>query len=169
MYGRILNIPVRTVGNADELSAVLAEFSDRRLVLIDTAGMSQRDRAITEQLRVLEGGTRQLKTYLVLSATTHRTGLMETIDSFRFIQPGGCILTKLDETTQLGGALGALIQSQLPVAYVCDGQRVPEDIHMARKHNLVNQCATIAQGLDSKDGEETMGFAFGGVPSNVVI
>ncbi len=166
IYGRILNIPVRTVSTADELETALAEFSDRRLVLIDTAGIGQRNSGITGQLRVLEGGLRKLKTCLVMSATTHRTGLLEIVDAFRFINPSACILTKLDETTQLGGVLSTLIASALPAAYLCDGQRVPEDIHTARKHNLVSQCVAIAQNIADKYQEEATVLSFSGATSN---
>lgn len=166
IYGRILNIPVRTVGSADELATALAEFSDRRLVLIDTAGIGQRNSGITGQLQVLEGGLRRLKTYLVMSATTHRTGLLEIVDAFKFINPSACVLTKLDETTQLGGVLGALIESGLPPAYLCDGQRVPEDIHTARKHNLVSRCVAIAQDIDEKYREDAAVPSISEVTSN---
>lgn len=165
IYGRILNIPVRTVSTAQELQTAIAEFSDRRLVLIDTAGIGQRNRSITGQLSVLDSEVRKLRKLLVLSATTHRTGLLEIIDAFRFLTPSACVLTKTDETTQLGGALDALVSTQLPVAFVCDGQRVPEDIHPARAHNLVSQCVAITQEIDEKYREETE-LSFGGVASN---
>jgi flagellar biosynthesis protein FlhF len=139
-YGRILDVPVRVVTNAEELSNCLAGFSDKRLVLIDTAGMGQRDKRLTEQLSVLRQAERSIKPYLVLSAASQARAMREAVEAFSGCEPQACILTKLDETPNLGVALSTLIERQLPLAYVSDGQQVPEDLHPARTHLLLDQC-----------------------------
>lgn len=143
-YGRILDIPVRIANTHEELVEALKVLSDRDLVLVDTAGMSQRDIRLTEQFQLIKKSAPSIKTYLVLSTTTHRAGLREIAKAFGEVKLDGCILTKLDETTSLGGALSAIMENELPVSYVSDGQRVPEDIHIARGHSLINQAVLIA-------------------------
>ncbi|MDT8384990.1 MAG: flagellar biosynthesis protein FlhF [Gammaproteobacteria bacterium] len=165
-YGRILDIPVRIANNHDELVEALKLLSDRDLVLVDTAGMSQRDIRLTEQFQLIQKSAPSIKTYLVLSSTTHRAGLREITTAFGEAKLDGCILTKLDETTSLGGALSAVMEHELPVAYVSDGQRVPEDIHIARGHSLINQAVLIAQETNQALKQESLNLAFSGMVAN---
>ena len=152
-YGRILDVPVRVATNAEELSNCLAGFCDKRLVLIDTAGMGQRDRRLTEQLSVLRQDERTVKPYLVLSAASQARAMREAAEAFAGCEPKACILTKLDETSNLGVALSTLIERQLPLAYVSDGQQVPEDLHPARTHLLLDLCfADPAENSEDEQG-----------------
>ncbi len=144
-YGRILGAPVYAAGDENELRAVLHELQDRRLVLVDTAGMSQRDLRLSEQFTTLHGGGPRIQTYLVLSATTQRAVLDEVAQAFRGVALAGGILTKLDETASLGGALSVAVRRHLPLAYIGDGQRVPEDIQPARAAVLVARAAKLLE------------------------
>lgn len=144
-YGRLLDVPVRVASDSEELKKVLLDLKDRRLILIDTAGMSQRDLRLATQFSVLNSGRNIIRPYLVLSATTRLSGLEEAARAFQGIGLAGTILTKLDETTSLGSALSVIIQNTLPVLYVTDGQRVPEDLHNARAHTLVSRAVAIMQ------------------------
>jgi flagellar biosynthesis protein FlhF len=132
-YGQILGIPVHQAGNATELKAAITALKDRRLVLVDTAGMSQRDPRLTEQLARLAAAPavagRQVETLLALPANGDSRTLQEIADVFRTVAPVAGILTKTDEASSLGGALSVLIRSGLPLAYLTNGQRVPEDLH----------------------------------------
>ncbi len=165
-YGRILDIPVRIANTHAELVEALKLLSDRDLVLVDTAGMSQRDMRLSQQFQMIKNSTPGIKTYLVLSATTHRAGLREIAKAFGEINLDGCILTKLDETTSLGGALSAVMEHSLPVTYVSDGQRVPEDIHIARGHSLINRAVVIAQETNQALKQESLNLAFSGMVAN---
>jgi flagellar biosynthesis protein FlhF len=138
-YGRLLDIPLRCASTREELQAQLDDLLDKDLVLIDTAGMSQRDLRISEQLAVLRGTQNNIKVYLVVAATAQLAGIEEVINVFRGVELDGCIVTKLDEATRIGPAVSALIEQKLPVAYLSDGQRVPEDLHLARADKLINQ------------------------------
>lgn len=153
-YGRILDVPVRLVSNDEELSRTLDDLSDRRLILIDTTGMSQRDLRLPEQLGLLRDGREWLKTYLVLSTTARLSSLEEIVRVYQKTPLAGCVLTKVDETTSLGSALSAVIAHRLPVAYVSDGQRVPEDLHTARASTLVQRAVAIMQQHDGLLEEE---------------
>jgi len=165
-YGRILDIPVRIANTHAELVESLKLLADRDLVLVDTAGMSQRDMRLSQQFQMIKGSTPSIKTCLVLSATTHRAGLREIAKAFGEISLDGCILTKLDETTSLGGALSAVIEQSIPVIYVSDGQRVPEDIHIARGHSLINRAVLIAQETNQALKQESLNLAFSGMVAN---
>jgi len=165
-YGRLLDIPLRNALNKEELQSHLDDLVDKDLVLIDTAGMSQRDLRISEQLSVLKESKTNIKVYLVLAATSQLSGLEETINVFRGINLDGCILTKLDEATSIGPALSAIIEQKLPLAYVSDGQRVPEDLHLARIDKLINSGTFDMNKGESDSIEELMRFSVGRMVSN---
>jgi flagellar biosynthesis protein FlhF len=150
-YGRILDVPVRVAANADELTHILSGFYDKRLVLIDTAGMGPRDMRLAEQFKVLRQDDIPIKPYLVLSAASQGKVVREAIQAFAGFSPKSCILTKLDETVSLGSTLSVLIEQQIPVSMITDGQQVPEDLHPARTHLLLEKCFTEA--LDDTDDE----------------
>lgn len=137
-YGRIMGCPVRQVRDAEELANALYQFRHRRLVLIDTAGVGQRDIRLTEQLDTLvKNAKMRIRSYLVMSATSQRRVMQEAVDHFRRIPLSGCILTKLDESLNLGEVINVCIQNALPISYITDGQRVPEDIQVANAALLV--------------------------------
>jgi flagellar biosynthesis protein FlhF len=148
-YGRILDIPVKVGTNAAELRCHLESFRNKRLVLIDTAGMSQRDMRLAEQIKTLQQDELDIKTYLVMSAATQYHAMREIIAAFRPYQAKAAILTKLDETPSLGSALSPIIEQQLPLSFLSDGQQVPEDIYAADAMALINLCDTgIEQETD---------------------
>ncbi len=159
-YGRILGIPVRVAKSKEELVETIKGFSDKDLVLVDSTGMSQRDQRLLEQFNLIRDCAPAITTLLVLSANTHRAGLDEAVNSFSNLPVDGCILTKLDETTNLGGAISVLVQSRLPIAYICDGQKVPEDIHVARAHTIVNRSVLIARQSNHPIADEAMEMAY---------
>ena len=165
-YGRLLDMPVRNALNKDELQTHLDDLLDKDLVLIDTAGMSQRDMRISEQLSVLKESKANIKVFLVVAATSQLAGLEETINVFRGINLDGCILTKLDEATSLGPAISAMIEKNLSLAYVSDGQRVPEDLHLARIDKLINQGNFNMNRGKETSIEELMRFSMGRTVSN---
>lgn len=143
-YGRILGIPVRAASSAIELRNLIHEFADKRLVLIDTAGMSQRSMKLSEQINTLQQSNIAVTTCLVMSAATEYRAMNQTIEAFQVFEPQASILTKLDEAVSIGAALSSVIEYNLPLAFVTDGQQVPEDIHRASARALINQCVTDA-------------------------
>ncbi|ENM5729613.1 flagellar biosynthesis protein FlhF [Vibrio mimicus] len=138
IYGRIMGCPVRVAKDSNELADVIYQLRNRRLILVDTAGMGQRDVRLSEQLDTLmqESGE-TIHSYLVLPATAQRKVLQETIEHFRRIPLSGCIMTKLDECLSLGEFVSVVVQNALPVAYIANGQRVPEDIVIAQPKYMV--------------------------------
>jgi flagellar biosynthesis protein FlhF len=165
-YGRILNVPVHGVAGTEELETTLNSLSDRRLVLIDTAGMGQQDQRLREQIGLLQQAGRKVHCLLALSATTEPMAMERAIRLFADARPEACILTKLDEAASLGGALNALLRSGLPLAYTTDGQQVPEDLHIARAHPLVTRAAELTQEHEVACDPTYLALAYGGSRSN---
>ncbi len=164
-YSRILDVPVRFVESAETLQSALDCFCDKRLVLIDTAGMSQRDLRLSKQFTMLKGERERIKPYLVISATSRLSGLEEVMRGFGDINPHGCIITKIDESTSLGQTLDLVIQHNIPVAYISDGQRVPEDLQPARAHTLVSRSVALMQENAQLLDDELPGIWLGEVGS----
>lgn len=128
-------MPVIEVGNPNELGDTLDRLGDYRLVLVDTAGLSHRDLALGAQLSAL-ARLPHVNTQLVLPANTHADDLDEVVHRFGIAKPRGVVLSKVDETGRLGAALGVTVRHGLPISYLTDGQRVPEDLHRAEAHRL---------------------------------
>lgn len=151
-YGRILDVPVRVANNAIELRALISSFADKRLILIDTAGMSQRDMKLAEQIQTLKQSNVPIKSYLVMSAATEYRVMNEIIKAFAIFGPQASILTKLDEAVTVGPAISSLIEQDLPLFFVADGQQVPEDLHKPCARTLIDKCvAELEQESDYTD------------------
>jgi flagellar biosynthesis protein FlhF len=145
-YGQILKVPV-LIAAADRLKEILDGVSDKKLILIDTTGMSPRDSRLNDQISLLANHP-FIKNHLVLSANTQRSALDEVIRAFSTLGLHGCILTKLDEAVSLGALLSEIIHHQLPLTYVCNGQRVPEDIHSARVNDLLTRTLSLSRRFE---------------------
>jgi flagellar biosynthesis protein FlhF len=161
-FARILGTPMQVAANADELRDVLDEMRHKRLVLIDTAGMGQRDVRLAAQFATLKVAPYRIRTVLALSAAADRGVLNEAFAAFQPARPSALIATKLDEATSLGPVLSLVLQSSLPLAYIADGQRVPEDLHLAgRKRAWLIQRAMRLAGEHTRDqDEETLAYQY---------
>lgn len=153
-YARILGVPLRVATDKDELNDALYDLRNKKLVLIDTAGVSLHDSQLREQLDLLNSGAKTIHMFLALAANTQRSVLSDVVSTFKQSKLDGCILTKLDETTSLGGAISIALEEDLPVSYYCDGQKVPDDLHVARAHNLVSKSVAIMQKITMSAQQE---------------
>ena len=136
-YGKIIGCAVKKAHNSQELNDILYQLRNKKLVLIDTAGFSQRDTRLIEQLNDYESGLNvNIRKYLVLPAGAQYQVLKQTVKAYHQTNIKGCIFTKLDECYSLGEALSVVIENDLSLSYVTDGQRVPEDIKLADSANL---------------------------------
>jgi flagellar biosynthesis protein FlhF len=137
-YGKIIGCTVKKAQTSEELAHILYQLRHKKLVLIDTAGFSQRDARLVTQLNDYEKETTaNIKKYLVLPAGAQYQVLHQTIQAYKNISLTGCIFSKLDECYSLGEALSVVIENDLRLSYVTDGQRVPEDIKLADAKNLI--------------------------------
>jgi flagellar biosynthesis protein FlhF len=152
-YGRILGVPVHTAHDRASLEDLLDLLSGKRLVLIDTAGMGQRDARTRELLEMLSH--RNLQRLLVLNAAAQGETLDDVLQAYRAGSCRGVILSKVDEAVKLAPALDALIRHKLKVLAVANGQRVPEDWHRLSAGALVRQALRPAPSgawrLDAAD------------------
>ncbi len=162
-YARIMGVPMRVAADSQALDEALAEYRDKGLVLIDTAGMGQRDMALYEHLAALNTGGRAVQTYLTLATNSQRGVMNDVVNAFGQVPLSGLILTKLDETTSLGGALSVAIEQKLPPVYLSDGQRVPEDFHPARPHTLVSRSVVIMQQVAAGVKDDDISLVLGGM------
>ena len=161
-YGRLLGVPVLTADNQRELCLALEKLKDRKLVLIDTAGMSPRDQNLQKQFAMLSGLPVPNRTALVLSATSQGSDLDDQFTRFAAADPSAVILTKLDEATRVGAALSAVIRRGVPLAYVTDGQRVPEDLAAARADQLVLRAMAASRVSATAPDDEELSHQFAG-------
>jgi len=147
IFGKILGVPVHAVKDGVDLQLALSELRNKHIVLIDTIGMSQRDRALSDQIAMLRGADTPVQRLLLLNATSHGDTLNEVVQAYRSAadQPdlAGCILTKLDEATHLGGVLDTVIRYKLPVHYVSTGQKVPENLYVATRKFLLKSAFCV--------------------------
>lgn len=142
LYGDMLQVPVHVVRNADELRHVLEAVSPARTVIIDNVGVSQRDRYVAEQAAMLAKAGRRVSRLLVLNASSHGDTLDEVARTYTSDGGGalaGCIITKVDEAPRIAPALDTAIRYRLPIHYVSDGQRVPENLQHRPPLELVDQ------------------------------
>lgn len=137
VFGRILNVPVRVVDESHSLDDILDELSDRHLVLIDTAGLTSSDKGYQEQLAELAQSHHNVRTHLVVSATSQPRIMKSVWHCYKMANLAGCVMTKVDEALTLGESLGFIMETGLPVAYYTDGQKIPEDLHHAQAVPLV--------------------------------
>ncbi|WP_175798735.1 flagellar biosynthesis protein FlhF [Burkholderia ambifaria] len=147
IFGKILGVPVHAVKDAGDLELALSELRNKHIVLIDTIGMSQRDRALSDQIAMLHGANAPVQRLLLLNATSHGDTLNEVVQAYRsaaeYPDLAGCILTKLDEATHLGGVLDTVIRYKLPVHYVSTGQKVPENLYVASTKFLLKSAFCV--------------------------
>ena len=150
-YSRILDIELHTVSSEQELADALTLLKRKKLVLVDTAGMGHKDERLEHQFKMLEQiKSKKSKTILVLSAATQYESQAETIKTFRN-KIDACILSKLDEAANLGAVLSNVIESQIKISYISDGQRVPEDIHDIDSKDIVDRSVSLMRKLDSME------------------
>jgi flagellar biosynthesis protein FlhF len=139
IYGKILGVMVHSVKDDADLRIALDELKGKHTVLIDTVGMSQRDQMVAEQIAMLSAAGSQVKKLLCLNATSTGETLSEVVRSYQGHGLAGCIMTKLDEAATVGNVLDVVIRQKLNLYYVANGQRVPEDLHVANQQYLVDR------------------------------
>ncbi len=137
IYAKIIGLSVDIAFSGREL-ADLVKVDDADLILIDTAGRSQRDRLQMSELREVFKYNIPIETYLLLSATTKERDLNDIIENFKTLPVDRLIFTKLDETTTFGPLLNTMVKAKKPIAYLTAGQRVPEDIEVATSKKITD-------------------------------
>ncbi len=157
-FANIIGAKVYSASSFDELSETLDRLKNKKLVLIDTEGRSQRDRDLSSQLAAYGRNADRVRFFLTVSAATQEAALDETVREFSKVPLEGCIVTKVDEAAQLGCVISTLIRNDLPAAFFTDGQRIPDDLHPAARKKLwlVNQAVDCLESSRARVDERTM-------------
>ena len=153
-FGRQLGIAVHEAESGSDLQQLIERLSDYKLVLIDTAGMGQRDRGLAAQLQWLRAAG-HIRTLLALPANLSFQDMDEVVRRFTPAGPEGLVLTKLDETGRFGAALSVAVDHQLPITWVADGQDVPADLQRASAANLVLRLEDLRRAADMPTAQES--------------
>lgn len=144
IYGKILGVPVFSVQNEGDLQLTLADLYSRKIILIDTVGMSQRDARVQAQLEMFSQTGRPVERLLLLAANADGHTLEDVVRHYRGDGLAGAIISKIDEALALGPGLDVVIRHRLRLFYVTNGQRVPEDIHAAHAELLIDRAMRAA-------------------------
>lgn len=147
-FGRIMGVPVFPMRSDADLRSLLQRLNDKKVVLIDNIGLSQRDGNVSRQLALLSQANLPIQRVLVLNAASHGDTLEEVAQVYGSIAQAedehatplhGCIVTKLDEAARIGAALDTAIRHGLTVQYLTDGQKVPENLRLPTAVELIDR------------------------------
>ncbi len=131
VYGEIMGLPVEVVLSPEQLQDAFRRHRDKDLILIDTAGRSPRDGERIAELDEFLGQGSQVENCLVLAAPTDERLQQKSLEAFSKLPISRLIFTKLDETDRCGSLINLPTRSNLPLAYLTNGQQVPEDLLQA--------------------------------------
>ena len=148
-YASILGLPFRFAETTQALSEALDEARSRRVVLIDTPGLSPRDMEEGRALASFLSKSPEIEVHLVLSATAKSADLMRAVERYRGFRPDRLVFTRVDETVSFGSMLNTAIRSSVPLSYLATGQAVPEDLEPATKRRLLGLAPDAAVGVAS--------------------
>jgi flagellar biosynthesis protein FlhF len=157
IYGKILGIPVHSIQDEASLTSTIGQLANKKLVLIDTAGLSQRDERVAEQIAMLRGA--KARRLVVLNATSDAETLDHVIATFADREFAACVITKIDEAVRLGPVLDAVIRHRLRIHHVSTGQKVPEDLERPDTASLVEAAFVRPAALSAfslKSSEEPL-------------
>jgi flagellar biosynthesis protein FlhF len=146
IYGKILGVMVHAVKDEADLKIALNELKNKHTILIDTVGVSQRDRMVAEQISMLSGSSTSIKKLLCLNATSTGETLADVIRAYKGKGLDGCIITKIDEAATIGNTLDVIVREKIKLYYATNGQRVPEDLHVANKTQLIKHALKLSAG-----------------------
>ena len=158
IYAKIMGVDMLVAKNIDELNAATEKLSDKKLILIDMAGLSHKDAMVETQLQMLTNAKGSIKKVLCLNANNTTEGLNAVAMAYAKNGLEACIITKADEAMTLGSALNVVMKNKLKVLYLTNGQRVPEDICLLNK-NYELEMMLLGQnkneGLEIDSGDDS--------------
>lgn len=135
-FAAILDVPLVFSENAEQLEREVQRLRDRKLVLIDTAGLGVNDPAMGQSLAQIRR-VKAVQPILTLPANGQLGALEQTCRVFNNCDPVGCIVSKVDEAHSMGAVMTAMVEHKLPLAWFSVGQRVPEDLTRASAASMM--------------------------------
>lgn len=127
----IANIPFKTVYSAEELKDAVEKENSNAHIFIDCFGTSHLNLDKINELKELFKEIKLDETYLVLSLTNRNSVVNRAIKNFGMLEPTGLILSKSDETDGAASFIENLEGVKIPICYVTNGQKIPDDIEPA--------------------------------------
>lgn len=138
IYSEIMKLPLEIVYSPEEIHNAIANFRDKDIILIDTAGRSHKNKYQIEELKTLLNIVSNSEIYLVLSATTDIKNIKSILEQYDFIENYKIIFTKVDECQDLGVILSTKFYTDKPLSYITTGQNVPEDIEIININSIID-------------------------------
>ena len=138
IYGEIMEVPFEVAGGKEDLCRIVASHSDKDLILIDTTGRSHQDKEYSGQLKEIFDAVGDVETHLVLSVTAQEKLFTATYRQFFPVGLDRVLFTKLDEGLSFGSLFNFSVRNRLPISYFTSGQRVPEDLEVARPDRVIS-------------------------------
>ena len=137
-YAQIIGIPLETAVNFAELKRSIKKYKDKELIIIDTPGINPHNQRLIQDLKGYFAKLSDLQTHLVLSATTKEKDLIAITEAFKVMNIHRLLFTKIDESSTYGNMVNLLIRTNIPLSFLCSGQKVPDDIEAGSTEKLVN-------------------------------
>jgi len=138
-YCDLYNVDYEFAGSSPELNQIFKNLKDKKLILVDTRGVGQRDNVgISRLIAMLEGGKHRVRSYLTLPCNQQEMVLNEIVKKYRFKYLSGCIFTKVDESVDLTSSFDIVTRYDLPIAYMCNGQDIESHILLPTKENMLS-------------------------------
>jgi flagellar biosynthesis protein FlhF len=164
VLGRLLGVECFSLESASELPTLISRLPGHQLILIDTAGASPRDADLQDRAAAMSKVAQKadIEVWLTLSAGAQAGVLEEAAQRFSVFKPVNIMMTKMDEASSLGGVLSTLVRCGLPLTFVSEGPRIPEDLAPARAHQIVSRAVTLARENGAAAGEDLLSRRYGG-------
>ena len=137
-YAGLIGVPFRFVSQVSELPQLISDNARRDYILIDTAGRGRKDMHVMEQLAGFLRNSDHIERHLVMSASMKSSDMRRIQDQFEICKPDHLLFTKLDETATPGPILNELARTKKSFSYYTDGQRVPDDLHVAARGQIMD-------------------------------
>jgi len=137
-YSEIIGVPLSIIYTPGEILNAIENYSDKDLILVDTAGRSHKDKYQLMELKTLINSSIDYEVYMVISATTKFSDCIEIIKNYSFLDNYKLLFTKLDETSAFGVILNVAYITKKPISYITTGQSVPDDIEIADNGKIIN-------------------------------
>ena len=130
VFSQITKIPFHRTRNLDELNTVMTSLQEYDLVLVDTPARSPSFQGFIHEMQEYFNVLNPTDILLTLSMASDLDDLFMSTGLFMPLKPTGLIFSKLDETCKQGKMVTLAAEIGLPIAFVCDGQKIPETIHI---------------------------------------
>lgn len=135
-YANIIGLPLQVTLTPADMRNAMASMNDCDVILVDTAGRSQKDAMRIAELRQFIEAAHPHEVHMVLSSTASEKVLLSEAEAFSRVGVDKLILTKMDEAASLGGLMSLLRMVGKPISFITTGQEVPDHLEPASARRL---------------------------------